>query len=670
MTPGYGVVSRERSERFGPTTPAGPKRSLRSRLTRDRTAGTPAQSWRTATATVLALPTLAAIAGSGCAASDPGVAGGGPDSDATRPREVATSDAAPSPARHSVDGRPGIQHTDLGRAIREGDVDRVRALLDADPSLAGRRYDMDVTPLYVAAGAGQVEMVDLLLDRGADADARRRGDATPLKAAVERGAFLVRRETLAAIRGEVASPPPGPPTDFPAVVRRLLEAGADPSIASDTGERPLQSAAQSGAVDLVRALLDGGADPNARDRAGMTALHGAVARSGLARERRAALAGAAGPDDDGVGVGVGGEVVDLLLAAGADPSIRDDAGGTPADYAVAVAVEGAIRADAAARLDAILARHPERVGGLSGRPPLMVAIVDGVPACATVLIARGADVNASRSGTPMLHLAAEFGRPEIARRLLDAGADADARDAQGRTALAVASDYAAARRAGQTGRMGSGPPPDAEGVKRVLLAAGRGDRSDPNARDDQGRTLAFAPDVAVARAAVRRGADVDAVDRYGYTPLRAAAVDGQGRLARALLDLGAALDVTSAAALGDERAVRRRLAADPSLVDFRFENTDENRLDITPLVAALKNDRAGAARVLIDAGADVNAGFAGWGMTPLQLATANDDAATVGLLLSRGARADVTDAGEQTPLDDARSPAVARLLRSATRSLR
>lgn len=63
---------------------------------------------------------------------------------------------------------------DVWMAAVNGDVNRVRELIDADPSLVNRTNDYNSyyagcgSPLQNAAGAGHLDIVKLLLDRGAD----------------------------------------------------------------------------------------------------------------------------------------------------------------------------------------------------------------------------------------------------------------------------------------------------------------------------------------------------------------------------------------------------------------------------------------------------------------------------------------------------------------------
>ena len=60
------------------------------------------------------------------------------------------------------------------------------------------------------------------------------------------------------------------------VVRVLLNSGADPNARTMTGSTPLHGAAHSSARLVVKLLLADGADPNANDDLGWTPLHGLV----------------------------------------------------------------------------------------------------------------------------------------------------------------------------------------------------------------------------------------------------------------------------------------------------------------------------------------------------------------------------------------------------------
>jgi ankyrin repeat protein len=79
-----------------------------------------------------------------------------------------------------------------------------------------------VRPLHSAAAGGHAAIVGLLLERGADPDARQHGGYVPLHSAAARG-------------DEVS-------------VRLLLEHGADRTVRTDDGRRPIDVAAGDGRV--------------------------------------------------------------------------------------------------------------------------------------------------------------------------------------------------------------------------------------------------------------------------------------------------------------------------------------------------------------------------------------------------------------------------------------
>jgi len=107
------------------------------------------------------------------------------------------------------------------------------------------RYSGD-TALDSAAGLGEVEMVRLLLDRGANPKIGDKDNLTPLQ--------------LAAHHGNLA------------IVRMLLKAGANVnSTDSRYGYTALASASQNDHVKVVRELLGAGADPTLRIKNGRTA---------------------------------------------------------------------------------------------------------------------------------------------------------------------------------------------------------------------------------------------------------------------------------------------------------------------------------------------------------------------------------------------------------------
>jgi cytohesin len=109
---------------------------------------------------------------------------------------------------------------------------------------------------------------------------------------------------------------------------------------------------------------------------------------------------------------------------------------------------------------------------------------------------------------------------------------------------------------------------------------------------------------------LNRGADVNAVDSMGYTPLHHSARRGRMSVLRVLVEAGAAIDSPTKsghtplhrAAGGGHGDAVRYLIEHGAQVDAR-----SNEYGTTPLMSAALEGRVEAARALIDAGADVDA---------------------------------------------------------------
>jgi ankyrin repeat protein len=122
-------------------------------------------------------------------------------------------------------------------------------------------------------------------------------------------------------------------------VRELLAAGANPDARDDDGRTPLFSAVLGGSIGLVGLLLESGADVNARDNRGFSPLHFA-AEERLPEMARLLIAKGAdvnAQDEDGSSVLSRAvfwardqdDVVQILIAAGANPELANKAGETP-----------------------------------------------------------------------------------------------------------------------------------------------------------------------------------------------------------------------------------------------------------------------------------------------------------------------------------------------------
>ena len=143
-------------------------------------------------------------------------------------------------------------HEDVHAAAKSGDVDEVAALLSMDNRLT-RTFDTDGwSPLHLAAHYGHAEVVALLLHNNAPVDLRSTNQ-------------MANTALHAALAGRRAD-----------VVKVLLDAGADVNAKQHGGWNALHAAAASGDRQLVELLLSRGADASAVNDAGVTAA--AIAR--------------------------------------------------------------------------------------------------------------------------------------------------------------------------------------------------------------------------------------------------------------------------------------------------------------------------------------------------------------------------------------------------------
>jgi ankyrin repeat protein len=153
-------------------------------------------------------------------------------------------------------------HEDIHVAAKHGDTDEVAALLSMDSRLT-RTHDSDGwTPLHLAAHYGHADIVSIMLHNNAPVDIRSTNTManTPLHAA------------LAGRRNDVS--------------KMLIEAGADVNARQHGGWVPLHAAAANGDREMVDLLIARGADRAAINDAGVSAAaiarergHGALADS-------------------------------------------------------------------------------------------------------------------------------------------------------------------------------------------------------------------------------------------------------------------------------------------------------------------------------------------------------------------------------------------------------
>ena len=417
----------------------------------------------------------------------------------------------------------GSAEAGLLEAVKAADAAGVRAALDAGADAAAAEPD-GTTPLHWAVHADDADVVELLLAAGANAAAVNRYGVPPV--------------ALACVNGNAA------------VVRLLLDAGVHPDTALAEGETALMTAARTGAHDVVALLLDRGADVNA-----VEAWRGQTALMWAAAEGHA-------------------HVVPTLLAHGADIRARSARGWTPLLFAVREGRIGVVRTllDAGADVEESLPVLQERRrGGTSaereatGLNAFLLAAANAHYELASLLVDRGADVNAASRGWTALHQVSwvrkagiagsnnpaptgsgRLGSLDFVKKIAAAGADLNARvtvrPPAGITRLNFigGTPFLLAARTGDAplmrllAELGGDPTlPNEDGTTPIMVAAGVGTSSpgeDPGTEPEVLEAVTVALDL---------GGDVNGVDDRGETVMHGAAYKHLPRVVAFLAEAGA-----------------------------------------------------------------------------------------------------------------------------------
>ena len=378
-----------------------------------------------------------------------------------------------------VNARNSDGESPLLVAAHWGDPDLVQLLLNhgADANALDKNHE---SPLHKAvAGEGNADIVQLLLNHGADANTLDKNHVSPLH--------------MAAARWGGAD-----------IVQLLLGHGADANALDKNHESPLHmAAARWGGADIVQLLLGHGADANALDKNHESPLHKAVAGEGNA------------------------DIVQLLLNHGADVNATDKNHVSPLHMAAA--------GEGDPDLVQLLLNHGADANALDKNhesPLHMAAAGKGDPDIVQLLLNHGADANTldKKHVSPLHMAAAGEGDPGIVQLLLGHGADVNATDKNHVSPLhmAAASPYANA-------------------IVQLLLGHG----ADANTLDKNHESpllVALAeknPNCTRMLLPLTSEAVINAHDGKGKTPLSIAASQGNNKTVILLLNAGADPNKTS-----------------------------------------------------------------------------------------------------------------------------
>ncbi len=363
----------------------------------------------------------------------------------------------------------------IGYAIDAGYID-IRDYLSTSGDVNSKDLK-GLTLLHKAAQNNSKDIVELLISKGADVNARDNASTTPLDRSsnMDVASLLIARGARFSNQEHIAKDNQGMTLLHRAVQNKskklaelLIAQGANVNAKNNQGDTPLHLAVQSNNKELAELLIAKRVDVNARDNYGHTPLHLALLYNNK-------------------------EVAKLLIAKGADVKARDNQGDTPLHSADKLINNKEVAELLIAKGADVNAKNND------GITPLHRALFhEENKEVAKLLIAKGADVKArdNRGSTP-LHLAGHIDDKEVAELLIAKGADVKARDNDGNTLLHWANN---------------------KEVIELLIAKG----VDINARNNDGNTplhLAFHyGNKELAKLRIAKGADVKAKNNDGYIP--------------------------------------------------------------------------------------------------------------------------------------------------------
>lgn len=332
-------------------------------------------------------------------------------------------------------------------ASLQGYIDIVQLLIDggADTNALGKNGHYH--SLHAVSITGNTEIAQLLLSNGADVNLQGT-DMSPLHIASSQGHLELVRLLIdngANVNAQDRlrrTPLPSALTNgHLGIAKLLLENGADVNARRGILDTPLQTAVKRSYLEMAQLLIDNGADMNTRDLYHNTPLQNALTHGYLEMVQLLIHNGANVNARGGYHTPLQTaaersylEMAQLLIDNGADVNAPGRYYDTPLQNA---SHEGHLK------MVQLLIKNGANVNASGSRYGSALHVASGAGYLGIVrhLIDRGADIDAQNNRFPSpLQLASEHGHLEVVRLLIDRGADVNMRNGDFASALQIASE--------------------------------------------------------------------------------------------------------------------------------------------------------------------------------------------------------------------------------------